>query len=111
MALKRFYHTALIWKRLVHPNIVPLLGVATAPPRFVSDCMFGGNLKEYFGRNPSTDLVGLVGDPSTASGVARQPPSQLSDVAEGLKYLHSRNVLHRGLTGVCDHSSAHRTTV
>ena len=28
---------------------------------------------------------------------------QLSDVARGLDYLHSRNVIHGALRGVCDH--------
>ena len=43
--------------------------------------------------------------------VARLPLRQLSDVAEGLNYLHSRNVLHRGLKGVCDRSKVHRAIV
>ena len=31
----------------------------------------------------------------------RSPPRQLSDVAEGLSHLHSRNVVHGDLKGVC----------
>jgi len=36
-----------VWKQLAHPNIVPLLGITTAPLRFISDWMSGGNLMEY----------------------------------------------------------------
>ena len=35
----------------------------------------------------------------------------MADIAEGLNYLHSCNVIHRGLKGVSDHSNPHRATV
>lgn len=39
------------------------------------------------------------------------PRHQLSDVANGLCYLHSRNVIHGGIKGVCDCSGYCFTTV
>ena len=41
----------------------------------------------------------------------RSPPSQLSDVAEGLKYLHSCNVIHGALKGVRDCARSHPITL
>jgi len=43
--------------------------------------------------------------------MAHLPPHQLSDVAEGLNYLHSCNVIHKGIKAVRDCSNAHRATV
>jgi len=50
-----------VWKRLEHPNVVPLLGVTTAPLQLVSVWMPGGELLEYIERNPSADRLSLVG--------------------------------------------------
>ena len=36
---------------------------------------------------------------------------QLSDVAEGLNFLHSCNITHGGLKGVRDHTRSHFTTI
>jgi len=56
-----FYQEAIVWKRLEHPNIVPLLGVTTAPLQLVSVWMPGGELLGYIERNPSIDRLSLVG--------------------------------------------------
>ena len=60
-----FYEKAITWKRLKHPNIVPLLGinVTPSPPQLISDWILGGNLTEYIKNNPGADRLGLVGDP------------------------------------------------
>lgn len=50
-----------MWKRLTHPNIVPLLGVTSNPPQLVSDWMPGGDLPRYIKNNPDADRLGLVG--------------------------------------------------
>jgi serine/threonine protein kinase len=39
------------------------------------------------------------------------PSFQLSDVAKGLCYLHSCNIIHGDLKGVCGHSEYHFATV
>ncbi|KAF9649285.1 kinase-like protein [Thelephora ganbajun] len=79
---KIFYREAITWKRLTHPNIVPLLGLTIAPLQLISSWMPGGTLREYIGKHPDSDRPGL-----------------LSDVAKGLCYLHSRDVIHGGIKG------------
>jgi len=71
-----------MWKRLSHRNIVPLRGVTIDLFQLVSDWMPGGELSNYIKENPDVDRLGL-----------------LSDVAEGLRYLHSRNMIHGDLKG------------
>ena len=63
----------MIWKRLKHPNIVPLLGVTLleaddegdiiTPLQLISDWMPDGNLQNYIKKNPDMDRVGVVGVP------------------------------------------------
>lgn len=50
-----------MWKRLVHPNIVPLLGVTFTPLQLVSEWIPGGGLTEYVKRNAHANRLGLVG--------------------------------------------------
>jgi len=53
-----------MWKRLTHPNVLPLLGVTIAPLQLVSIWMSGGDLREYIEKHSNVDRLGLVGDPS-----------------------------------------------
>ena len=57
-----------MWRHLVHPNIVPLLGITVAPYQLVSAWMTGGELSEYIGMHPDVDRFGLVSFCSTAPG-------------------------------------------
>ena len=54
----------LIWKRLSHPNVLPLLGVSMLknPQYFhiVSEWMPNGNVKEYIRSNPKANRLRLV---------------------------------------------------
>ena len=50
-----------MWKRLVHPNIVPLLGATVAPFQLVSAWMVGGELSQYISIHRDVDRLGLVG--------------------------------------------------
>ncbi|KAF9645427.1 kinase-like protein, partial [Thelephora ganbajun] len=79
---KAFCQEAVMWKRLNHPNVLPLLGVTIAPLQLISNWMSGGNLPEYLEKHSDADRIGL-----------------LRDVAEGLCYLHSCNVIHGDLKG------------
>jgi len=55
---------AVVWKNLVHPNVVPLLGVTTDPTQLVSGWMPDVDLTEYIANHPDTDRLSLVGVPS-----------------------------------------------
>ena len=58
-----FCQEAIMWKHLIHPNIVPLLGVAITPFQLISNWMPGGDLPGYIDKNPNTDRLKLVGVP------------------------------------------------
>ncbi|KAF9645430.1 kinase-like protein [Thelephora ganbajun] len=81
-AARIFCKEAVMWKYLQHANILPLRGVTMDPLQLVSNWMPDGNLSNYIRDNPNADRLGL-----------------LSNVAEGLKYLHACNVVHGDLKG------------
>ena len=99
-----------MWRRLKHPNIVPFLGVPTnIPPllEIVCEWMANGTITEYVRKNPMVDRISLVSGFVPAVTVSFECQiSQLWDVADGLHYLHSRNVIHGDLKGV-SHSILH----
>ena len=60
-----FHQVTVVWKHLVHPNIVPLLGATIDPPRLICDRMPGGDLTGYITGHPDADRISLVSDPPT----------------------------------------------
>jgi hypothetical protein len=62
-----------MWKRLTHPNIVPLLGVTLEPLQLISVWMSGGELREYITHHPGTDRLRLVGIPLLSYQVMLTP--------------------------------------
>ena len=89
-----------MWKRLVHPNIVPFRGITVTPLQLISDWMSGGDLTGYINQHPGVDRLGLVGF-SLLRPSEVLTRHQLDDIVEGLHYLHSHNVVHGDLKGVC----------
>jgi serine/threonine protein kinase len=81
---KRFYGEVVVWKRLIHRNIVPFLGVAASsdpiPLCMVSPWMENGELRKYLGETPEADRRML-----------------LMDVVGGIEYLHSLDIIHGNL--------------
>ncbi|KAF9645557.1 kinase-like protein [Thelephora ganbajun] len=81
---KSFYKEVTVWKRLNHPNVVPILG---AEPDFsdlctVSPWMPEGNLLQYLKNYPGADRMSIM-----------------IGVADGLSYLHSNDVVHGDMNG------------
>ncbi|KAJ7141940.1 kinase-like domain-containing protein [Mycena crocata] len=79
-----FYREALVWKELDHPNILRFIGVdrETFAPSvgMVSPWMANGNILQYLDSHGRDDVNKL-----------------LFDIARGLQYLHSRNIVHGDL--------------
>ncbi|KAF5353115.1 hypothetical protein D9758_008784 [Tetrapyrgos nigripes] len=72
-----------LWEPLQHPNVLRVLGVSEedADPLFiVSELHENGDVRSYLDQNPNDDR-----------------PQLALDVALGMQYLHSRNIIHGGL--------------
>ena len=63
----------MIWKRLEHKTIVPLLGITTAPPQLISEWMPSGELTKYIGKHPDANRLDLVSIPPLGSGPILTP--------------------------------------
>ena len=63
-----------MWKRLVHPNIVPLLGITPDPLQLISGWMPGGDLTDHIKKHSDADRVSLVGVPFVVSDPTLTPP-------------------------------------
>lgn len=84
---KLFVHEVGIWKTLSHPNVLGLLGASSTfgetPWFFVSPYMKNGSLVMYLKGLPSLDQA--------------NPLRMICEVANGMKYLHEKGVLHGDL--------------
>ncbi|KAF9078839.1 kinase-like domain-containing protein [Rhodocollybia butyracea] len=86
---KMFCKEALIWQYLKHDNIVTFLGIdlTTFSPRLamVAEWMRNGSILDYMVRRSPFSMYTI--------------DCQLKDIAAGLAYLHSQNVVHGDLCG------------
>ncbi|KAJ8077777.1 hypothetical protein PM082_002210 [Marasmius tenuissimus] len=87
---KDYMREAIVWKHLSHPNLLPFLGMYYLDENredlcLVSPWMDKGDLHRYLKETPREDVDHL---------------SMAYDVAAGLSYLHSQNVVHGDLKGV-----------
>lgn len=60
MSSKALCKEAVIWKRLIHPNIGLFKGVTFEPLQLVSEWVPGGELREYIRANRHANLINLV---------------------------------------------------
>ncbi|OSX65544.1 hypothetical protein POSPLADRAFT_1125619, partial [Postia placenta MAD-698-R-SB12] len=82
--MEHFCKEAVLWRHLSHPNITPFLGIDKALFRLcmVSEWMPNGTIMTYVRTNPTVNRRQLV-----------------MDVAMGLEYLHSVDMVHGDLKG------------
>ncbi|KAF9257053.1 kinase-like protein, partial [Marasmius fiardii PR-910] len=84
--LREFYKETLLWTQLSHANLLPFLGVnITLFPgklALVAPWMANGEITKYLKVNPTHDRLRV-----------------LSEIAAGLMYLHSRNIIHGDIKG------------
>ncbi|KAF9456081.1 kinase-like domain-containing protein [Collybia nuda] len=90
IANKRLRSEIMIWSRLDHPNILPLLGItygfgAQGVYGMVCPWIDNGDLSHYLKVNEGISLPERI--------------TMLSEIAEALYYLHSNSVVHGDLTG------------
>ncbi|KAK7007550.1 kinase-like protein [Favolaschia claudopus] len=82
----RFCREALVWQSLCHPFILPFLGIDrdSLPPSFcmVSPWMKHGTILNFLAAHGRTDIHRLT-----------------LEIAQGLHYLHSMNIVHGDLNG------------
>ncbi|KAJ7895954.1 kinase-like domain-containing protein [Mycena olivaceomarginata] len=86
VSLKKLGREAVIWRQLSHPNLLPFFGlyVFDNRPSLISPWMDNGDLKNFLNNAPSDiNRIALI-----------------TDVATGLEYLHSNNVVHGDLKTV-----------
>ncbi|KAJ7233312.1 kinase-like domain-containing protein [Mycena rebaudengoi] len=82
----KFCREALVWKDLQHPHILPMIGIdreSFSPSLcMVSPWMENGTVLRYLNDHGRVNVGRL-----------------LSEIAQGLEYLHSRNIVHGDLRG------------
>lgn len=79
---KEFQREVRTWEAVDHQNVLPLLGYSLSPPMIVTELVEDGHLLQYLSSKsykPETSLRLLL------------------EVATGMHYLHSRNVIHGDL--------------
>ena len=94
----------MAWKYVLHPNVLPFLGVSNT---FYSFCIINpwlsnGNIVDYTKKSQSANrlhLVSIVNDPHGET-VSKPRPRQLAQAARGLEYLHSISIVHGSVVPV-----------
>lgn len=73
-----------IWKGLIHPNVLQLIGIyeKDAAVYIVSPFLRNGTVPQYLSKNPDADRASFI-----------------RDLARGLNYLHQQGVIHGDIKG------------
>ncbi|KAG5339189.1 hypothetical protein C0989_005237 [Termitomyces sp. Mn162] len=84
--LESVINEMFLWRWLDHPNILPFYGIYRDPIRnqilLIAPWMENGDIIEYLKHNQTSNRCQLV-----------------TDVAQGLNYLHKNGIVHRDLKG------------
>ena len=93
----------MIWRRLSHPNVLPVLGISPKlfPLCIVSEWMIDGNIMDFITKHPEVNrlrLVRLTFVPPSIHKSSSVP--QLAETASGLQYLHSMDIVHSDIKPV-----------
>ena len=96
-----------IWEKLKHKNVLPLLGIMMLDgfPCMVSTWMENGTMNAYLKVQSGANILRLV------RGILRTDslmlsPFKIRQIADGLSFLHSCEVVHSDLKGVRDHDGS-----
>jgi abelson tyrosine-protein kinase 1 len=97
-----YVHEVEIWKTLKHPNVLELYGASSAsgeaPWFFVCRFCEGGNLVKWLKALGDEDWKAAVGfSANRANGRGVHLIRAMMEIAQGLKYLHGRDVVHGDL--------------
>ncbi|KAF9259366.1 kinase-like protein, partial [Marasmius fiardii PR-910] len=88
-ALHEFYKETLLWTQFSHPNLLPFLGVTTTafPGKLclLSPWMVNGQIIKFLELNPHHNKLRVI-----------------TEIAAGIVYLHSHNIMHGDIKGVTD---------
>ncbi|KAF9781357.1 kinase-like domain-containing protein [Thelephora terrestris] len=91
---KRLFQEVVVWRRLSHPNVLPVLGISPElfPLCIVSEWLIDGDILDFVSAHPKVNRLRL-----------------LTEAANGLQYLHSANIVHSDLkpTNILIDSNCH----
>jgi serine/threonine protein kinase len=97
-----YLHELIMWRCLRHPNIVPFIGTSKDfPVSLVSEWMSGGTVTAFLQEHPDWDRSFLVSHDVNAWSHSEPRFPQVSDILQGLGFMHSLDVVHGDLKPVC----------
>ena len=96
----------MVWSRVNHPNILPLLGICSDfdrpnTPGLVSPYYSNGNIINYLKCRPGVDRLQLVSGTGSRFKIFCSHLFQVIHITSALSYLHSMGIIHGDMKAVC----------